>query len=82
MVKYLLENVGVSAREAGRNQSYGNAVYYYSPGYYADAETYLLRIAIKNKDLDTFVELWSHYMSWDLIHLKEIITYVEQEHWL
>ncbi len=60
----------MSVREAGRAPGIeANTFYHYGPTYSARHETFLLMVAIFNRDLDTLLELWSHYMAWDYCHI-------------
>lgn len=47
----------------------------------ADIDIYCLRLAVDNRDEPTLLELWKHYQSWDLPHLKKLVDYIVNLKW-
>jgi hypothetical protein len=78
MVRYLVSAHKISVRMAGKSPTAE------APGSAEDAgdqQVFCLKLAVANRDLPMFEELWGHYTSWESNHLVRIFEILIQEKW-
>lgn len=78
IVRYFLQEMHIALRHFGKSP---DAPAGSSAEEMAASQVYSLLLAIYNKDLKMFADLWNVYTAWDETHLQRVIQELVKEKW-